>query len=51
MGERLETIHGNSTSVLQAEENRTVSGDRKVQLRADDHCDVGGSYVEGRPEN
>ena len=41
--ERLETIKGNSTSVLEAEDQRTVTGDRKVQLRADDHLQVAGS--------
>ncbi|MEB0065231.1 type VI secretion system tip protein VgrG, partial [Pseudomonas sp. RTC3] len=32
--ERLETIQGNSTTVLKAEENVTVTGARKVQLLA-----------------
>jgi type VI secretion system secreted protein VgrG len=41
--ERLETIKGNSTSVLEAEDQRTVTGDRKVQLLADDHLQVAGS--------
>uniref|UniRef100_UPI003FD81E16 type VI secretion system Vgr family protein n=1 Tax=Pseudomonas sp. TaxID=306 RepID=UPI003FD81E16 len=41
--ERLETIKGNSTTVLKAEENVTVTGARKVQLLADDHLDVAGS--------
>jgi type VI secretion system secreted protein VgrG len=41
--ERLETINGNSTTVLKAEENVTVTGARKVQLLADDHLDVTGS--------
>ncbi|WP_257604412.1 type VI secretion system Vgr family protein [Pseudomonas sp. UMAB-08] len=42
-GQRLETIKGNSTTVLKAEENVTVTGARKVQLLADDHLDVTGS--------
>ncbi|MGV8861640.1 MAG: type VI secretion system Vgr family protein [Pseudomonas sp.] len=41
--ERLETIKGNSTTVLKAEENVTVTGARKVQLLADDHRQVAGS--------
>ena len=43
LGQRLETIKGNSVLVLEAEENRSVSGDRKVQLLADDHLQVAGS--------
>jgi type VI secretion system secreted protein VgrG len=42
-GQRLETIKANSTSVLEAEEHRTVTGDRKIQLLADDHLQVAGS--------
>jgi len=42
-GQRLETIKGNSTTVLKAEENVTVTGARKVQLLADDHRQVAGS--------
>jgi type VI secretion system secreted protein VgrG len=42
-GQRLETIKANSTSVLEAEEHRTVTGDRKVQLLAGDHLQVAGS--------
>ncbi|WP_442113480.1 type VI secretion system Vgr family protein [Pseudomonas sp. NUPR-001] len=42
-----ETIKGNSISVLEAEEQRTVSGDRKVELKADDHLHVGqSSYTQ-----
>lgn len=41
--ERLETIKGNSISVLEAEDQRTVTGDRKVQLLAGDHLQVAGS--------
>jgi type VI secretion system secreted protein VgrG len=41
--ERLEKIKGNATSVLEAEEHRTVTGDRKVRLLADDHLQVAGS--------
>ncbi|WP_019409380.1 type VI secretion system tip protein VgrG [Pseudomonas psychrophila] len=39
-GTREETITGNSVSVLKAEEQRTVSLDRKVQLNANDHLAV-----------
>ena len=42
-GQRLETINGNSTTVLKAEENLTVTGARKVQLLAGDHRQVAGS--------
>ncbi|MQU63430.1 type VI secretion system tip protein VgrG [Pseudomonas sp. FSL R10-1350] len=39
-GKREETVTGNSVSVLKAEEQRTVSLDRKVQLKANDHLAV-----------
>ena len=39
-GKREETITGNSVSVLKAQEQRTVSLDRKVQLNANDHLAV-----------
>ncbi|KQB53154.1 type IV secretion protein Rhs [Pseudomonas endophytica] len=39
-GKREETITGNSVSVMQAQEHRTVSLDRKVQLNANDHLAV-----------
>ncbi|MEB0182956.1 type VI secretion system tip protein VgrG, partial [Pseudomonas sp. CCC3.2] len=42
-GQRLETIKGNSVSVLEAEHHQTISGDRKVQLSAGDHLQVAGS--------
>jgi len=42
-GQRLETIKGNSISVLEAEDNRRISGDRKVQLLTGDHLQVTGS--------
>ncbi|MEE3509544.1 type VI secretion system tip protein TssI/VgrG [Pseudomonas sp. 10C3] len=42
-GQRLETIKGNSTSVLKSEEHRTLTGERKVQLLAGDHLQVAGS--------
>ena len=41
--ERKETIKGNSISVLGAEEHRTVTADRKVQLKASDYLQVWGS--------
>lgn len=41
--ERIETIKGNSTSVLKAEQNVTVSGARKVQILSGDHLDIAGS--------
>lgn len=41
--ERLETIKGNSVSVLKADQNVTVTGARKVKLLADDHLDIAGS--------
>ncbi|NMZ99907.1 bacteriophage T4 gp5 trimerisation domain-containing protein, partial [Pseudomonas lundensis] len=39
-GQRSETVTGNSISVLQAEEQRTVSADRKVQILGSDHLHV-----------
>ncbi|MEB0102844.1 type VI secretion system tip protein VgrG, partial [Pseudomonas sp. CCI3.2] len=42
-GQRLETIKGNSVSVLEAEHHQAVTGDRKVQLSAGDHLQVAGS--------
>ena len=39
-GLREETITGNSVSVLKGEDQRTVSGDRKVQLNANDFRQV-----------
>ena len=39
-GERHQLITGNSVLMLKAEDQLTVSGDRKVQLLADDHCEV-----------
>lgn len=41
--ERRETIKGNSITLLEAEEHRTVIADRKVQLKADDFLQVEGS--------
>jgi type VI secretion system secreted protein VgrG len=41
--ERRETIKGNSITVLEAEEHRTVAADRKVQLKASDYLQVDGS--------
>ncbi len=41
--ERLETIKGNSITVLEAEEQRTVTADRKVQLKANDYLQVASS--------
>ncbi|PTT26664.1 type VI secretion system tip protein VgrG [Pseudomonas sp. HMWF021] len=38
--ERHETIKGHSISVLQAEDQRTVHGDRKTRLHASDHLHV-----------
>ncbi len=38
--ERRETIKGNSIVVLEAEDQRTVAADRKVQLKANDHLHV-----------
>ncbi|HGM5550751.1 TPA: type VI secretion system tip protein VgrG [Pseudomonas putida] len=40
--QRHETIKGHSISVLQAEEQRTVHGDRKTRLFASDHLHVSG---------
>jgi type VI secretion system secreted protein VgrG len=42
-GQRLETIKGNSTTVINADENLTITGARKVQLSAGDHLQVAGS--------
>ncbi|AZE42645.1 VgrG protein [Pseudomonas chlororaphis subsp. aureofaciens] len=41
--ERIETIKGNSIVVLEAEDQRTVTADRKVQLKANDYLLVGSS--------
>jgi type VI secretion system secreted protein VgrG len=41
--ERRETIEGNSITVLGAEEHRTVTADRKVQLKASDYLHISGS--------
>ncbi len=41
--ERRETIKGHSITVLEAEEQRTVTSDRKVQLKANDYLNVAGS--------
>jgi type VI secretion system secreted protein VgrG len=41
--ERRETIKGNSIAVLEAEEQRTVTADRKVQLKANDYLQVASS--------
>ncbi|MFJ7282617.1 type VI secretion system tip protein TssI/VgrG [Pseudomonas sp. NPDC099000] len=41
--ERRETIKGNSIAVLGAEEHRTVTADRKVQLKASDYLQIVGS--------
>jgi len=38
--ERRETIKGNSISVLEAEEHRTITADRRVQLKANDFLHV-----------
>ena len=38
--DRRETIKGNSIVVLEAEEHRTVTADRKVQLKANDYLHV-----------
>ena len=38
--ERRETIKGNSITVLEAEEHRTITADRKVQLKANDYLHV-----------
>ena len=39
-GQREETITGNSISVLEAEDQRTVTADRKVQIKGNDHLQV-----------
>ncbi|UVJ45953.1 type VI secretion system tip protein VgrG [Pseudomonas sp. LS1212] len=41
--ERRETIKGNSIAVLEAEEQRTVTADRKVDLKANDYLQVASS--------
>jgi type VI secretion system secreted protein VgrG len=41
--ERHETIKGNSIAVLEAEDQRTVSADRKVELKANDYLQVANS--------
>jgi type VI secretion system secreted protein VgrG len=41
--QRLETIKGSSTSVLEADESRTTTGDRKIQLLAGDHLQIANS--------
>ncbi|MDD2050613.1 type VI secretion system tip protein TssI/VgrG, partial [Pseudomonas putida] len=41
--ERRETIKGNSIAVLEAEDQRTVTADRKVELKANDHLQVASS--------
>lgn len=41
--ERKETIGGNSIAVLEGEDQRTVSADRKVQLMANDYLQVASS--------
>ncbi|MBM1186236.1 type VI secretion system tip protein VgrG [Pseudomonas lundensis] len=41
--ERRETIKGNSVAVLEAQEQRTVTDDRKVQLKANDYLQVASS--------
>jgi type VI secretion system secreted protein VgrG len=41
--ERRETIKGNSIAVLEAEDQRTVTADRKVQLKANDYLQVASS--------
>ncbi|WP_213941719.1 type VI secretion system tip protein VgrG [Pseudomonas sp. dw_612] len=38
--ERRETIRGNSISVLEAEEHRTVTADRRVELKANDYLHI-----------
>lgn len=42
-GQREETITGNSISVVEAEDQRTITGDRKVQLNTNDYLQVGAS--------
>ncbi|WP_368491733.1 type VI secretion system tip protein VgrG [Pseudomonas sp. Hg5Tf] len=41
--ERRETIKGNSIAVLEAEDQRTVGADRKVELKANDYLQVASS--------
>lgn len=41
--ERRETIKGNSISVLEAEDQRTVSADRKVDLKSSDYLQIADS--------
>ncbi|QYX45625.1 type VI secretion system tip protein VgrG [Pseudomonas tussilaginis] len=41
--ERRETIKGNSIAVLEAEDQRTVSADRKVELKANDYLHIADS--------
>lgn len=41
--QRLETIKGSSTSVFEADESRTTTGDRKTQLLASDHLQIADS--------
>ncbi|KJK02951.1 type VI secretion system tip protein TssI/VgrG, partial [Pseudomonas tussilaginis] len=41
--ERRETIKGNSITVLEAEDQRTVSADRKVELKANDYLHIADS--------
>ncbi|AIL62498.1 type VI secretion system Vgr family protein [Pseudomonas alkylphenolica] len=41
--ERRETIKGNSIAVLEAEDQRTVKADRKVELKANDYLQVASS--------
>lgn len=41
--ERHETIKGNSIAVLEAEDQRTVTADRKVQLKANDYLHIASS--------
>jgi len=43
--ERRETVKGNSISVLEAEEHRTISADRKVQVKANDYLNVVNSHT------
>lgn len=43
VGERQETIHGLSATTLANEEHRSIAGDRKVRLEADDHLRVQGN--------
>ncbi|AIL60256.1 type VI secretion system Vgr family protein [Pseudomonas alkylphenolica] len=41
--ERRETIKGNSIAVLEAEDQRTVTADRKIELKANDYLQVASS--------